>query len=158
MSLSEELASLLRRDLVRLHQQVQALPSNDELWQHAPGVTNSAGNLVLHLEGNLRHYIGLQLGKVPYQRDRPLEFSQTGLTVQDLAQRVEHLVELIPSVLAALSDADLEATYPEQVFSCPESSRQFVIHLHGHMNYHLGQIDYLRRFLTNDGAVAYARP
>lgn len=43
---------------------------------------------------------------------------------------------------------------PENVLGEPLTNRQFVIHLYGHLNYHLGQIDYLRRTLTGDGALA----
>ena len=58
MNLVDELAALFRRDLTRLIQQLDAFPNDQVVWQCAPGVTNSAGNLVLHLEGNLREYIG----------------------------------------------------------------------------------------------------
>ncbi len=68
MSIAGGLAALFTRDLTRLIQELQAFPSDDILWQRAPGVKNSAGNLVLHLEGNLREFIGRQLGHVAYIR------------------------------------------------------------------------------------------
>lgn len=75
MSIAIELAALVRRDLTRLLQQLQAFPNEAALWQTVPGISNSAGNLVLHLDGNLREYVGRQLGGLPYQRQRNLEFS-----------------------------------------------------------------------------------
>jgi hypothetical protein len=154
--LADELAALFRRDITRLIQQLQAFPDAHALWQTAPGITNSAGNLTLHVEGNLREYIGRQLGDVPYQRRREQEFAPTGLTPGDLIQRIEPMKELIPSVILSLSSPRLEAAYPENVFGAALSTQQYLIHLHGHLNYHLGQIDYLRRFLTNGAAVRFA--
>jgi hypothetical protein len=153
---SAELAALFARDLMRLMQQLRAFPDSESLWKTAPGVTNSAGNLALHLEGNLREYIGRQLGDIPYARQRPLEFSQKGLTTADVIKRIEQVHETIPGVIRGLSSVALDAQYPEQVLGVPITTRQFLIHLQGHLNYHLGQIDYLRRITTGAGAISLA--
>lgn len=65
MSFSNGLSMLFRRDLTRLNQQIEAFPDDASLWSVLPGITNSAGNLVLHLEGNLKEFVGRQLGKLP---------------------------------------------------------------------------------------------
>ena len=156
MSIAEGLAALFSRDLTRLIQELQAFPNDEILWQRAPGVTNSAGNLVLHLEGNLREFIGRQLGGVAYHRTRDQEFALNGLSRDDLVQRMERVRELVAQVLEELSDRDFSAVYPEQVLETKLSSLDFLIHLNGHLNYHLGQIDYLRRILTEGSAVAFA--
>lgn len=161
MSFGTELAVIFRRDLTRLLQQVEAFPSDEMLWKTLPGVTNSAGNLVLHLEGNLCEFIGRQLGGSDYQRQRPLEFSTSGLTQANLAARVTRMRELIPEVLEKLSGAQMESRYPEDFLGMPLSSAQMLVHLNGHLGYHLGQIDYLRRVLTAgdltaSGAVKFA--
>ena len=148
--LSTELAALYSRDLARLVQELEAFPDSSTLWQIAPGVTNAAGTLALHLEGNLREYIGRQLGHVEYARDRPLEFSQRGVEKVDLIARIESVRVLIPRVIEGLPEEALAATYPEQVVGVPMSTRQFLIHLAGHLNYHLGQINYLRRMTTGN--------
>lgn len=153
---SAELAALFARDLMRLAQQLRAFPDKESLWQTAPGVTNSAGNLALHLEGNLREYIGRQLGNIPYARQRSLEFSQKGLAAADVIARIEQVHETIPAVIRGLSSAALDAQYPEDVLGVPISTRQFLVHLQGHLNYHLGQIDYLRRITTGAGAISLA--
>jgi hypothetical protein len=155
--LSTELAALFARDLKRLTQELTAFPNSASLWRTVPGVTNTAGTLALHLEGNLREYIGRQLGGVEYARDRPLEFSRRGVEQQELVARIEAVHEMVPRVLAALSEQQLAAVYPEQVLGTPITTRQFAIHLSGHLNYHLGQIDYLRRFITGNGAIDLAR-
>jgi uncharacterized damage-inducible protein DinB len=147
---AKELADLFRLSLKRLLQELQVFPSDEILWAKLPGISNSAGNLFLHLEGNLREYIGRQLGGIGYTRHRDLEFSSPPVPASALLQRIQTLPDLIPGVLAALSREDLEAKYPEDVMGVPLSTRQFLIHLIGHLNYHLGQIDYLRRVLTGD--------
>lgn len=117
---------------------------------------NSAGNLVLHLEGNLREYVGRQLGKVDYTRARDREFAQTGLSRDDMVRRMEDVKELLAKVLSGLSESQLAAAYPERVLEKTLSSHDFLVHLHGHLNFHLGQIDYLRRILTEGSPVAFA--
>jgi len=156
MSFSAEFAPLFARDLKRLIQEIQAFPNDQSLWQILPGVTNSAGNLALHLEGNLREYIGRQLGAVAYTRQRPLEFASKDFPAAELAARLSEVQELVPRVIAGLSREQLDATYPEQVQKVPITTRQFLLHLFGHFSYHLGQIDYLRRILTDGKAVDLA--
>lgn len=152
--LATEIAALYARDIARLIQELRAFPDTATLWRTLPGVTNSAGNLALHLEGNLREYIGRQLGKVDYARERPLEFSLKGMEKDEVIARIEAVHTLVPWVVGGLSSDALVATYPEPFHGSSVSTQQFLIHLSGHLNYHLGQIDYLRRALTGDGAIA----
>jgi hypothetical protein len=154
--LASELAALFARDIARLIQELQAFPDTESVWKTAPGVTNAAGTLALHLEGNLREYIGRQLGQIAFTRDRPLEFSARGVARDDLIARLEGVKAQIPSVISKLSDAQLEAIYPENVIGKPITTRQFLIHLEAHLNYHLGQVDYLRRIATGKGAIDLA--
>lgn len=156
MSFSTELAALYRRDLTRLRQEVAAFDDESLLWQTLPGVSNSAGNLTLHLEGNLREFIGRLIGGLPYQRQRDLEFSSTGVPQAELLARIDALGESIPAVIAALTEEQLDAEYRDHPPTPGMSTRQLVIHLQGHLNYHLGQVDYLRRIVTKSGAIALA--
>ena len=153
MSLSTELPSLFRRDLPRLVQQLDAF-DDQQLWAVLPGVTNSAGTLLLHLNGNLREYIGRQIGRIAYQRDRPREFAARDVPRAELAADLAALPALVGGVLESLSDSRWEEMFPEQVLpGGPVTNRQFVVHLYGHLNYHLGQIDYLRRAVSGHGAL-----
>ena len=104
MSFQTELADLFRRDLTRLTQELELFPGDAYAWKILPGVKNSAGNLTLHLEGNLRHYIGNHLAGIEYQRDRDWEFSTQGMPVSGLIARVEPLKQLIPGILAGLPE------------------------------------------------------
>ena len=152
-----ELAELFARDIMRVIEELRAFPDTASVWKTAPGVTNAAGTLALHLEGNLREYIGRQIGRIEYRRDRPLEFSARGLERDELVSRIEAVHARIPPVIAALSDAQLDAIYPEQFHGVAMTTRQFLVHLEAHLNYHHGQIDYLRRFVTGDAAIALAQ-
>ncbi len=153
---AHELAALFARDLTRLRLEIAAFPDEDAIWATAPGVTNSAGTLVLHLEGNLREYVGRQIGGLTYQRDRPAEFSRRGVPQAELVARAERLHADIPPVIRALTPDALERLYPEVVLGIPVSTAQFLAHLLGHLNYHLGQMDYLRRVTTGRGALTLA--
>ena len=93
--LSTELAALYTRDLGRLQQELRAFPDTRALWEVAPGVSNAAGTLALHLEGNLREYIGRQLGHLEYTRDRP-RIQRQRCPQEELVDRVEELRETIP--------------------------------------------------------------
>jgi Protein of unknown function (DUF664) len=151
-----DLAALFTRDITRLRQEVEAFPDTTALWVTGPGVTNAAGTLALHLEGNLREYIGRQIGGIDFTRDRPAEFSTRGVAKADLVTRIDAVLASIPAVIAGLSEPALETPYPEAVLGRTWSTRQFLIHLNGHLNYHLGQIDYLRRLTTGQGAIQLA--
>jgi hypothetical protein len=153
MSFATGLAALFDRDLARLIQQIEAFPDDDTLWQTLSGITNSTGNLALHLEGNLMEYIGRQLGKRAYNRERALEFRLKGMGRKELAAKLVELKQTIPSIIRTLSLEELEKEYAEVVLQRALSTQDFLIHLYGHLNWHLGQIDYLRRALTGDGAV-----
>jgi hypothetical protein len=155
---ANELAVVFRRDLGRLIGQLDAFPADETLWKTLPGVSNSAGTLFLHLEGNLREYIGRQLGGVNYKRQRDLEFSARNVPAAELAARLRPLPDLIAGVVSDLSEDALSRTYPENVLGSPVSTERFLIHLHGHLNYHLGQIDYLRRAVTGSGAIQFKEP
>ena len=154
--LATELAALFARDLTRLIQELRAFPDTASLWQTAPGVANAAGTIALHLEGSCRHFIGHHLGQIAYTRQRPIEFSARGVDQAELIARLEAVKDMVPRVIAGLSDAQLDADFPEVVLDKPLPTRQWLIHLLGHLNYHLGQVDYLRRFTTGNGAIDLA--
>lgn len=156
MGLATDLARLFRRDLTRLKQQIEAFPNDEMLWQRHAGIANSAGNLVLHLEGNLREYVDRQIGGRPYRRTRDLEFSSTGLRKQELLERISNLQDSVPSTVEGLSPEQLREEYPETVLEVRLSTQAFLVHLYGHLNWHLGQIDHLRRVLSGSGAIERA--
>jgi hypothetical protein len=156
MTAVKDLAPLFRRDLTRMGQQIEAFPNDEALWQTIPGITNAAGNLALHIEGNLREYVGRQLGNLPYKRTRDLEFNSKGISRSELGTRIAELRRSSPDVIEKLSSEQMEMEYPEMVLGVAISTQGFLFSLYGHLNWHLGQIDYLRRALTGDGAIKMA--
>ena len=145
----ETLVQLYQRDLERLKIEVGQYSSEDSLWAVPDGVTNSAGNLTLHLVGNLKHFIGAVLGGSGYVRDRDSEFAIKGTTKDDLILAIEETAEVVVGTLKKLAVDDLAKTYPIEVFGHPMTTEYFLIHLSTHLNYHLGQINYHRRLLAS---------
>ncbi|WP_424952073.1 DinB family protein [Deinococcus sp.] len=145
-----DLAFLYTRDLNKVIAEVEAYPTEDSLWQVTGQIANPAGNLALHLVGNLSQFVGDDLGGVPYERDRPAEFSLRDVPRAELITGLQHTRDLTSQTLAKLDDASLSRVHPRQLPGFPEgmSSRFFLIHLYGHLNYHLGQINYHRRLLS----------
>lgn len=152
----DEYARIFSRDLTRVAQQLRAFPDTASLWRTAPGVSNTAGTLALHLEGNLREFIGRVLGGAAYARDRRAEFETRDIPRDELIARADALSDLVPRVLRQVSLDVLTAPYPERFLDQPLSTQAVLVVLNGHLNYHVGQIDYLRRQLTGDGAIDLA--
>ena len=142
-----ELALLFTRDLNRVIAEIRAYPDEDSLWHVAGQINNSAGNLALHLVGNLSQFVGDDLGDVPFARDREAEFIRKNVPRAELLGGLERTRELVAQTLANLDNARLDRVHPRQPPGFPPdmTSRYFLIHLYGHLNYHLGQINYHRR-------------
>lgn len=145
--LTEQLANLFERDIAKLKTEISAYQQESNLWLTDTGISNSAGNLCLHLLGNLQHYIGHILGGSGYVRNRPEEFSRKNIPVATLCAELDKVQKLIPETIRSLSQDQLEQTYPEKVFQEMMTTEFFLLHLYAHLNYHLGQINYHRRLL-----------
>ncbi len=140
--------TLFNRDLNRLYKEIEAYTDEATIWQKAEGVANPAGNLCLHLVGNLNEYIGRQIGETPYERNRPLEFSATGVSQKELLEMIQNTQKTLVTALQIMEDKHLLDKYPENVMGYDMSVLYFLVHLNGHLNYHLGQINYHRRLLS----------
>ncbi|MBJ6111861.1 DinB family protein [Hymenobacter sp. BT523] len=141
------LRTLFARDLDKLRQEIEAYQTEAALWRTAPGISNSAGNLCLHLMGNLNTYIGAELGRTGYVRNRELEFSQQGVPRAELVARIDATRAVVAAALARLSDEQLHQQYPVVVFESEMTTGYFLVHLATHLAYHLGQINYHRRLV-----------
>lgn len=145
--LIENLRTLFKRDLERLQQEIEQYQDEANLWVTDGKISNSAGNLCLHLVGNLNTYIGMELGKTGYVRNRDLEFSQKDVPQAELVQMVINTRQVVDQALSTLTPEQLEAKYPTKVFDYEMTTQFFLIHLVAHLSYHLGQINYHRRLL-----------
>jgi uncharacterized damage-inducible protein DinB len=146
--IKENIEQLLVRDLQKLKQEMEAYEDESLIWQTSKGINNSAGNLCLHVVGNLNTYIGSILGNTGYIRNREQEFSLKNIPKATLVEEISKVKEIIENTFDSLTDDQLAENYPGDVLGSPMSTRQFLIHLIGHLNYHLGQINYHRRILA----------
>jgi hypothetical protein len=147
---------IIVRDLDTLVREIELYPDDESLWAERPGLPNSGGTLVLHLVGNLRHFIGAALGHTGFARDRDAEFSARGLTRRQLLAMVETARADVTRTLPGLPASVLETTFPVQLGGASFVTSRFFLHIVTHLSYHLGQIDYHRRVVTGDRASAGA--
>ncbi len=145
--LQETLKSLFDRDLKRLSKEMESYQSENNLWIVDKDISNSAGNLCLHLIGNLNWFIGAQLGETGYIRHRDLEFSSKNVPRTELLQEIDNTRAMIHQSLDKISEDQLEQEYPLMVLKQETSTYYFLVHLLTHLSYHLGQINYHRRLL-----------
>ncbi|MDQ1160123.1 putative damage-inducible protein DinB [Chryseobacterium sp. SORGH_AS 447] len=143
----QSLQSLFVRDLTKLKTEIEAYRNEEVIWQIDKNISNSAGNLCLHLVGNLNHFVGAILGNSDYVRNRELEFSQKDIPRTELIGQIDSTIETINRSLEKLSAADLEQEFPLESLGYKMTTGYFLIHLFGHLGYHLGQINYHRRLL-----------
>ena len=142
------ISKILERDINKLEEEIKLYPADESIWRVDGEIKNSAGNLCLHLCGNLQHYIGAILGKTGYIRNRPNEFAAKGLTKSELIAEIHETRNAVKSTLEKLNVSALQAEYPEKVFEYSMTTSYFLIHLSAHLGYHLGQINYHRRLLS----------
>ena len=143
----ETLKTLYARDLNKLKTEIEAYKSEEAIWKKTAEIPNSAGNLTLHLIGNLNAYIGAEIGQTGYVRQRDLEFSTEFVSKNDLIKSIDETIEVVSQGLSMLTAEDLFNDYPLIVFDSKMTTGYFLIHLTTHLAYHLGQINYHRRLL-----------
>lgn len=139
---------LLERDLNKLEEEIKLYKSEEAVWIIDKEIKNSGGNLCLHLCGNLQHFIGAILGKTGYVRNRENEFAAKGISRAKLIAEIQQTKKAVKSTLQGLDSSILETEYSIQVFGHPMTTMYFLIHLTAHLQYHLGQINYHRRLLS----------
>jgi uncharacterized damage-inducible protein DinB len=147
---------MILRELRTLDREIAAYPDDRSPWQTPPGITNSAGTLVLHLAGNLRHFIGIALGKSEYKRNREAEFSTKDLSREQLRAEVQATISDLKRAFDKTTVAQLESPYPLLIQERRVRTVDWLVHLSAHIGYHLGQIDYHRRLLTPNPQAADA--
>lgn len=144
------LKTLFNRDLTKLKSEIELYENENKIWFVEKGITNSAGNLTLHLIGNLNTYIGAEIGKTNYIRNRALEFSQKDFPKKELIKSIEETIIMIENALDKVTEEDLKKEYPVLVFDTKTSTEYLLIHLSTHLAYHLGQINYHRRMIDTN--------
>lgn len=150
--------TLLHRELDAVRRSVEVYPDEASLWAVPGGLPNPGGTLVLHIAGNLQHYVGAQLGGTGYVRDRDAEFARRDVPRAELLAEIDRARDAVTAGLADIGPERLAAPYPEPVAGRRVATSDFLVHLLAHLAYHLGQLDYHRRTVTGDRAGVGALP
>lgn len=147
---NEKLISLFQRDLSKVIVELESYANEDDLWENLPGTTNSGGNLAQHLVGNLKSFIGNPFGKIDYVRDRESEFSARLFTREELIIQLQSTSAIVASAVASISAVQSQEQYPVEIKVIePDQPVEYVIYyLLAHLSYHLGQINYHRRYMN----------
>ncbi len=144
----DDLTELFTRDLTKLKDEINAYSDESKLWMTTKEINNSAGNLCLHLVGNLKHFLGTTLGNTGFVRDRDAEFTQKDVPRAELVKGIDEAIAAVKTTLASLDEQDLAKPYPIDIFKNAGSMAFYLLHFSTHLNYHLGQINYHRRLLS----------
>lgn len=152
MNDGRDITRLLVRELRGFQREILLFPDDATVWATLPGITNSAGNLALHLAGNLRDFVGRVLGGVPYVRDRDDEFGRRAGTRDEVVAALDAAIRAVEQTPLDR----LEGEFPEPPGGYRVEMRLFLLHLCSHAAYHLGQAGYLRRALTGDARTSGA--
>ena len=145
--LNSVLVNFYERDIRKLIEEVNLFRNEEDLWRTLGSAKNAGGNLVLHIIGGLNHFIGATLAHTGYVRNRDQEFIRKGIERKHLVAPLEELIPMINETLNALTQEQMETEYPI-FFDKPKTSTSYVLlQLLAHLNYHLGQVNYLRRIL-----------
>jgi hypothetical protein len=145
--LKESLTEIFERDLNKLKEEISLYKDERKLWVIDKDISNSAGNLCLHLLGNLNHFIGGALGNTGYVRNRDSEFALKNIPQTELLDKIEQTKTMVIDTLSSLSESDFEKDFPEGKWAEKASTGFLLMHLSTHLSYHLGQINYHRRLL-----------
>jgi hypothetical protein len=143
-----DFTAFFTQGIEKLSGELKMFHKEEELWKVTGDISNSAGNLTLHLIGNLNHFIGAQLGKTGYVRDRENEFVSRNVHRDVLLRMLDETKTMLEKALTSIKEKELSEIYPLTTFGENKTIEFVLIHLLGHFNYHLGQINYLRRFFS----------
>jgi len=145
----QSLKELYTRDLQKLKEEISAYKTESNLWIISREISNSGGNLCMHLVGNLKTFIGNGLADINYVRQRDQEFGAKNIPRIDLLNDIEETIKIVNDALDSLTENQLTGQYPMKIWKHETGMAFTLIHLHSHLNYHLGQINYHRRLLDN---------
>lgn len=145
--MKQTLIYMFERDLKKLQTELNAYSNEDLIWKVTGNISNSTGTLVLHLVGNLNHFIGTVMGHSGYVRNRDAEFSTRDVLREDMIAQIDSTIQVITETILMFPEDKFSATYPHAVFGEPMTYEFFMFHLVSHLNYHLGQVNYHRRLI-----------
>jgi|SRR5208283_1624591 len=147
-AITTALAQEYRDRAANLHQWVDHL-NDEQFWRNPFSFGNSIGHLVLHLTGNLNYYIGAQVAKTGYIRNRDLEFAESRRpSKSEVLHKFDDAIGMVVATIESQTEAGWTAAYTAEREL--EARDRFTILLRcvSHLYHHVGQIIYLSRELT----------
>jgi uncharacterized damage-inducible protein DinB len=136
---------LLDEYLPRLRTAVESL-TGEQVWWRPNEASNSIGNLLLHLNGNVRQWLLTSFNQLEDTRQRPAEFAQRDhLPAQMLLDRLAATLNETAALLSRLTADDLAATFQVQGYSV--TGLEAIYHVVEHFGMHTGQILYITKML-----------
>ncbi len=140
-TIRDEMARYLLHLAGRVERAARAVP-REKLFVKPFPFGNSIGHLILHLTGNLNHYIGAKIAGTGYVRDRPLEFTDPSPPTAEVAlQNFRSAVDLVAQAIRTQTDAEWQLPIKEEL---PAETRfGLVLVCVAHINNHVGQMAYL---------------
>jgi uncharacterized damage-inducible protein DinB len=141
------ITQLFDREIDRLSSEIELYQNEASLWKVTGYISNCAGNLCLHLIGNLNHFIGSIIGNTGYVRQRDLEFSTKDVPKATLLSEVAKVKEIVVTTLKNFPEEKLKENYPIEKNGETLTNEFMLLHLFWHLTYHIGQINYHRRLL-----------
>jgi Protein of unknown function (DUF1572) len=136
---------LLEQYWPRMRRAVESL-TDEQVWWRPNPASNSVGNLLLHLNGNVQQWMVASFNRLEDARNRPAEFAAAGeVSVAALLERLGQTIDEAAKVLARLTAADLLATYQIQGYTV--SGLDAVYQVVEHFGLHYGQIVYITKAL-----------
>ena len=143
----KESRSLLTGDYLPKIERCVTLLTDDQIWWRANAASNSIGNLLLHLSGNVRQWIVVGLGGAPDARDRDAEFAQRDVIPRDdLLARLRETLREADQTLAHFDEARLLDRFTIQGLEV--SALPAILHVVEHFSMHTGQIIMLAKMFT----------
>lgn len=142
---------LLPEGIARIRKCLDQL-SEEQIWFRPNPASNSIGNLILHLCGNVTQWLICSFSEKQDQRDRPMEFELRGISKAELLDRLTSLEEEIVTVLPQIATEQLLQEFAVQTFR--EQGLDIIVHVIEHFSYHTGQITYITKMLL-DQQVGY---
>ncbi|HEY1766104.1 MAG TPA: DUF1572 family protein [Terracidiphilus sp.] len=132
----------------RLKETVAPL-TEEQVWWRANESSNSIGNLILHLNGNMGQWLVASFNRREEARNRPQEFSERdGMSASALLEKLGATIEQASAVLARLTVEDLLASYAIQGYEAVRGL-DAVYQVVEHFGLHYGQILYIAKSLTD---------
>jgi hypothetical protein len=143
---TQTLKQLYNFEIENLAKEINLYSNSKNLWITKENISNSGGNLALHIIGNLNHFIGATLLQTNYVRNREAEFADKNISKDILLEQLKNAQEIVNQAFDKMTEENLLKTYPYD-FMGSNTTGFYITRFLCHLSYHLGQINYHRRLL-----------